>query len=235
MAMSVPVPMAMPTLAWVKAGASLMPSPTKATRPNCSCSFCTSATLPSGSTSASTWSMPTRRAMASAVRWLSPVIMAVSRPIWCNSWIAATESSFSVSATAMTPARRPSTATSMAVLASSSSRRSVSSNSAGSGQCSSISLREPTSTRSPFTEAMTPLPRTAWNSCGSARVIPSTLARSTIARPRGCSEPRSAEAAACSTVLSSQPCTATTSVTSGLPLVMVPVLSKTTTRTSFSV
>src|SRR5690625_4781125 len=36
MAMSVPVPMAMPTLAWARAGASLIPSPTNATlRPPC--------------------------------------------------------------------------------------------------------------------------------------------------------------------------------------------------------
>ena len=34
MAMSVPVPMAMPTSAWVSAGASLMPSPTMATAPH---------------------------------------------------------------------------------------------------------------------------------------------------------------------------------------------------------
>ena len=36
--------------------------------------------MPSGRTSATTWEMPTLRAIAPAVRWLSPVIMAVSSP-----------------------------------------------------------------------------------------------------------------------------------------------------------
>ena len=81
MATSVPVPMAMPTSAWASAGASLMPSPTmpdraalglEARRLRRPCR--------SGRTSASTRSTPTERAMASAVRRLSPVSMTTSRP-----------------------------------------------------------------------------------------------------------------------------------------------------------
>src|ERR1039457_6456531 len=53
LAMSVPVPMAMPTSACASAGASLMPSPTMATFLPAACNFRTSANLASGSTSAS--------------------------------------------------------------------------------------------------------------------------------------------------------------------------------------
>ena len=53
-AMSVPVPMARPTSASAKAGASLIPSPTKATLPYCSLRRRTASTLPSGNTSAAT-------------------------------------------------------------------------------------------------------------------------------------------------------------------------------------
>ncbi len=58
MATSVPVPMAMPTWASARAGASLIPSPAMATIRPCAFSRRTTSTLSSGSTSASTWSMP---------------------------------------------------------------------------------------------------------------------------------------------------------------------------------
>ncbi len=219
--------------------------------------------------------------MASAVRWLSPVIMAVWSPIPCSSRMASTESSFSVSATATTPARVPLIATNMAVLASFSSRTSSASRGAGSKPCSPNSRREPTSTRSASTEAITPLPRTAWKSCGSHSISPCASAFSTMARPSGCSLPRSAEAARRNSAASSKDTSpgrgssggsapsprlnsdapaptpaataisglgicdltgevstwrlTTTSVTSGLPLVMVPVLSKMTILTSLNV
>ena len=64
MATSVPVPMAMPRSAWARAGASLTPSPTMATRGRrCLQASATSAALSPGRTSATTWSMPTSRAM----------------------------------------------------------------------------------------------------------------------------------------------------------------------------
>ena len=53
--------------------------------------------------------MPTWRAMAAAVRPLSPVIITVDRSMWCSAARAGTESGLMVSATARTPAvgRRP--------------------------------------------------------------------------------------------------------------------------------
>ena len=53
MATSVPVPMAMPTLACASAGASLMPSPAMATTLPCACSLRMTSSFPSGRTSAS--------------------------------------------------------------------------------------------------------------------------------------------------------------------------------------
>src|SRR5581483_11290505 len=62
MATSVPVPIASPRSAWASAGASLTPSPTIATVRPSRCRRAISAALPSGSTSASTRSIPTSRA-----------------------------------------------------------------------------------------------------------------------------------------------------------------------------
>ena len=58
MATSVPVPMAMPTSACASAGASFIPAPTMATILPSSWSVRTSSDFSSGSTSASTRSMP---------------------------------------------------------------------------------------------------------------------------------------------------------------------------------
>ena len=67
-ATSVPVPIAMPTSAAASAGASLTPSPAMATTwPSRLAGDATMACLSAGSTSASTSSMPRRRATASAV------------------------------------------------------------------------------------------------------------------------------------------------------------------------
>ncbi len=116
MATSVPVPMAIPTSDWASAGASFTPSPTMATRKPCPCNFFISAALSPGNTSARTVSTPTWRATASAVCRLSPVIMATFKPMECIALIAAIEPSFIVSATPISPANLPSTATSMTVL-----------------------------------------------------------------------------------------------------------------------
>jgi hypothetical protein len=64
---------------------------------------------------------------------------------------------------------------------------------------------------------------------------PRSRAPVTMAWPSGCSEPASTEAAARSTSLSSNPRRRWTSVSAGLPRVIVPVLSSTTTLMSFSV
>ena len=65
-ATSVPAPMAIPMSAAVRAGASLMPSPTMATISPCSCRRRISWALSPGKTSARTWSIPRLRPTASA-------------------------------------------------------------------------------------------------------------------------------------------------------------------------
>ncbi|KAH3662516.1 hypothetical protein OGAPHI_005768 [Ogataea philodendri] len=74
-AMSVPDAMAMPRSAWIRAGASLMPSPTNATfRPRC-CIWSTTRSLSSGLACAKTLlnGIPTARDTVRAVLALSPV------------------------------------------------------------------------------------------------------------------------------------------------------------------
>ena len=109
MATSVPAPMAMPISALVRAGASLMPSPTMATFPRC-CSLRITLSFPSGRTPAITASTPASFPMAPAVRSLSPVSMTTSIPMFCSCRTASAESSLITSATAMIPARLPSSA-----------------------------------------------------------------------------------------------------------------------------
>ncbi|MNC31937.1 hypothetical protein D3C75_802740 [compost metagenome] len=109
-ATSVPVPIASPTSASANAGASLMPSPTKATRAPLTRNFFSAATLPSGNTSAATSSIPSCLAIAAAVAALSPVIIATLRPSACSALIASGVVSLIGSATAITAAKRPSIA-----------------------------------------------------------------------------------------------------------------------------
>ncbi len=77
----VPVFMATPTSAWASAGASLVPSPVMATSLPLACSSWMSRILASGVASARKSSTPASRAMAAAVRGLSPVIMTVRMPM----------------------------------------------------------------------------------------------------------------------------------------------------------
>ncbi len=117
MATSVPVPIAMPTSAWVRAGASLIPSPTMATTRPSAWSFFTVSILSWGSTSASTRLMPSSRRDG-----LAPCAVVAGQhddlkpESPCSLATASFECSFSVSATAMMPAALPSTATNMGVL-----------------------------------------------------------------------------------------------------------------------
>src|SRR5881397_3307365 len=88
-ATSAPAPIAMPTWARARAGASLMPSPAMATtRPSAS-RRATTSPFAWGSTSAYTSSMPSRRATASAVVRLSPLTMTTRMP---SAWSAASAS-----------------------------------------------------------------------------------------------------------------------------------------------
>ena len=93
-----------------------MPSPTMPTIRPSAWRRATSAALSPGSTSASTRSTPVTRAIASAVRRLSPVSITTSSPRPRRAATLATASSLRVSATATTPAGAPSTATNIAVL-----------------------------------------------------------------------------------------------------------------------
>ena len=115
MATSAPAPIAIPISARVRAGASLMPSPTIATFPSF-CSERTADAFPSGSTPAMTRETPASEAMAPAVFSLSPVIMAISIPIFLRDATASAESRFSTSATAITPRRCPSSSKKSGVL-----------------------------------------------------------------------------------------------------------------------
>ena len=108
MATSVPAPMAMPTSARARAGASLMPSPTMATFLPLSWIRRISRSLSWGSTSAMTRSTPTCLRMASAVFLWSPVSITTSMPMCFNSWMASLLVGFTTSATAIMPRSRPS-------------------------------------------------------------------------------------------------------------------------------
>src|SRR2546429_233444 len=107
-ATSVPAPIAIPTSAWTRAGASFTPSPTIATRCPSFCSRSIVAALSPGRTSAKTVSMPSCPAAYAAVARLSPVSIATRIPIVFRSAIASRDSSRIRSARAMIPATWPS-------------------------------------------------------------------------------------------------------------------------------
>src|SRR5881396_375247 len=79
--MSVPVPIAIPTSACARAGASLIPSPTIATCLPFRCSFFTMSAFCEGSTSARMSSIPTSFATACAARFESPDSIVTASPM----------------------------------------------------------------------------------------------------------------------------------------------------------
>ncbi len=87
----------------------------------------------------------------------------------------------------------------------------------------------------PSTVARTPLPVIESNVITRASSMPRSLAPATMALASGCSLSTSAEATRRSSSVSSWPPTGTTSVSSGLPRVMVPVLSSTTVSSLWAV
>src|SRR3990172_874433 len=109
LATSEPEPRAMPRSAVARAGASLIPSPTMATMSPSALRRRMTSAFPSGRTFAMTRSMPTREAMALAVRSLSPVRRRILRPMSLRDRTAASDWGFTVSARARTPRNRPST------------------------------------------------------------------------------------------------------------------------------
>ena len=103
-ATSVPAPIAIPTSAFVRAGASLIPSPTIAVLPS-NFNFSMMLAFPSGKTPAITSSTPACLPIASAVFWLSPVSITTFSPIFFRVLIAFGLSSLITSATAIIPAK----------------------------------------------------------------------------------------------------------------------------------
>ncbi|MNY42825.1 hypothetical protein D3C86_1777500 [compost metagenome] len=80
MATSVPVPIAIPILAWANAGASFIPSPAIATILPSACNFLISLSLSSGKHPALYDAKPNSSATALAVFSLSPVSITTSTP-----------------------------------------------------------------------------------------------------------------------------------------------------------
>ena len=90
----------------------------------------------------------------------------------------------------------------------------------------------PTSTSRSSTRPRTPRPATASKPSTARRPRPASSARARIAAASGCSLPRSTDAARSSTSSRVKPGAATTSPSDGRPRVSVPVLSKITASTS---
>ncbi len=101
MATSVPAPMAMPTSAAARAGASLIPSPIMATLWPPAFSSRIFFSLSWGRTSATTSAMPSCLRTASAVLLLSPVSITTRMPIFWNFRMATSEEGLISSATAI--------------------------------------------------------------------------------------------------------------------------------------
>ena len=97
-----------------------------------------------------------------------------------------------------------------------------------------IILALPSKTRPSAASAAIPCPGTASNETIGGSASPRALASPTMASPSGCSEPCSAAAASANNSSAVTPATGTTSVTTGLPTVSVPVLSRTTIFTRWS-
>ena len=229
-ATSVPAPIAIPTSAWANAGASLTPSPTIATLLPARCSSPILLALSAGRTSAITCRIPSSRAIRSAVARLSPVSITTSTPC---SWIASTAAlavGRGASLMPITAEARPSTATTTTVRPSAAISSRVLASPLRLIVSRAISLALPTATRRPPTVARAPWPGTFSKSVAESWAAPTCSARRTIASASGCSESRSTAAARARTSFSDKP-SAVSSVTSGSPLVSVPVLSITTTWT----
>ena len=105
-AISTPLPIAIPTSALTSATASFIPSPTISTEP-VSEYFLTAASFPLGITSAITSSIPTDAAIAFAVCKLSPVSITLFTPSVPNSPTASALSALTLSDTAIIPISVP--------------------------------------------------------------------------------------------------------------------------------
>ena len=156
---------------------------------------------------------------------MSPVIMITSKPRPLSCSTDALESGFTASAIAITPPRLPSTAISTGVFASLVSFLICSIYLLTSIFKSFIRSILPITILLLATFARTPLPVNASKSFISSNSIFFNFALSTIACAKGCSDLFSTEAAKRNNSCSSVPLLVIISVTTGLPIVKVPVLS----------
>ena len=234
MATSAPVPMAIPRSAWARAGASLMPSPTIATRPR-ACSRSTWRPCRPGCTSASTRcggdTHLARRPRPSPGRRRSG-----ARPR-CRSRRAAPTASaarLDGSPRAMArparrrprPRRRPPAASADAVAASQRRRGD-----APFGQHRRLPTRTARDPSAVSTDPSTPPPATASKPSTGAEARARRRGRGRGSRPSGCSLPFSATPARSRSSRRRKPGAGATAATVGRPSVSVPVLSRTTAVT----
>ncbi len=234
MAASVPVPIARPRSAWASAAASLTPSPTMATDLPSAWRRLTTATLSSGSTSATTCSasMPTSAATERATAALSPVSSTGVRPRARSRRIASALVGLTASATTSTARASPSQATATAVCPASSAAALASARVAGSSMAHSVrSEVRPTRTAWPSTTPWTPRPGTFAKSSGVGSPPVRSSAAAATARAMGCSEECSRAPARRSASVSDTPSARWTAVRVIAPVVTVPVLSRTTVST----
>ena len=193
--------MAMPTEARLRAGASLMPSPTMHTGAPSRSRRSTAASLFWGRQSASTSTMPAWAAMWRAAWAWSPVSSTGSTPSVRMPRTAASAVGRTVSARAMNPAAWPSRAASTTVQPCSANGRAAACSASAPSTPSSASIsRLPAATSRPATEARTPRPGTMSNddgraSAGAAEAASAAAEASAVAASPGaaaarCSHPR---------------------------------------------
>ena len=187
MATSVPPPMAMPTSAAARAGASLMPSPTIATTAPPFFSSATVAALSAGSTSACTSSICSASATTRALPRLSPVIRWLRICRASSAAIAAAAPSLRLSP----KANRPSTRGCGALSTSQESVRPSASNAGRYPAARPVAGRiRPACADCPAPAATVqrpamPRPLRAWLFCTSGTATPSASQRSSTARASG--------------------------------------------------
>ena len=169
--------------------------------------------------------------MASAVRGLSPVSITTSMPIFLNSPMASRLVGFSTSAAAIIPSIFPSAPNISGVFPSSPSLLSVSAMPDVSIPSSLMRLSFPAKYEVPPISAFAPFPNKARKFPAASWVTPRFSASAITASAKGCSLPASIDAAFDKSSSSDTPPAGIISVTTGLPSVMVPVLSITTVST----
>ena len=234
-ATSVPVDIATPTSARASAGASLIPSPTIATRRPCARRLVTSSAFFCGEHSAKTSSIPSWCAIALAAAGLSPLAMISRSPSLRSAAKTPAADGFTGSAIPSAPKHRPCSATSTTVCPCCCQPPSASRHAAEiSTPACSKKRALPSSTGTAPTRPRRPSPGTAVTACTGAQTSRFSRAACSSAEASGCSLPCSSDAAKVSSASAVTPASGNTARSSGLPCVSVPVLSKSSVSTSAS-